>query len=149
MLPSICGQQMPRSACASAQSDQGLHCPITESLDTTEYMNWDQRPGWSESARVAHARRYYFSLEEARMFWYESNKIALIWSSNNIIATLDLLKHYQNLCKGLCKKVPLLMQIANSQPEEWRFFFLFCQSLFLLSPFSVLGMLYFVIVAFP
>ena len=26
----------PRSACAFAQSDQGLHCPLTESLDTTE-----------------------------------------------------------------------------------------------------------------
>ena len=30
----ICGQRRPRSACASAQSDQGLHCPLTESLDT-------------------------------------------------------------------------------------------------------------------
>ena len=32
----ICRQQMPRSACTSAQSDQGLHCPQTESLDTKE-----------------------------------------------------------------------------------------------------------------
>ena len=29
----ICGQQRPRSACASAQSDQGLHYPLTESFD--------------------------------------------------------------------------------------------------------------------
>ena len=34
-----CGQQRPRSACASAQSDQGLQFPLTESLDTTECMN--------------------------------------------------------------------------------------------------------------
>ena len=33
------GQQMPISACASARSDQGLHYPLTESLDTTECMN--------------------------------------------------------------------------------------------------------------
>ena len=42
----ICRQRRPRSACASAQSDQGLHCPLTESLDTTECMNGDQRPEW-------------------------------------------------------------------------------------------------------
>ena len=42
----ICGQRRPRSACASAQSDQGLHCPLTESLDTAECMNGKQRPGW-------------------------------------------------------------------------------------------------------
>ena len=30
----ICGQRRPRSACASAHSDQGLRCPQTESLDT-------------------------------------------------------------------------------------------------------------------
>ena len=35
----ICGQRRPRSACASAQSDQGLRCPLTDSLDTTEYMS--------------------------------------------------------------------------------------------------------------
>ena len=34
-------QQMPRSVCTSAQSDQGLHCPLTESLDTTECINGD------------------------------------------------------------------------------------------------------------
>ena len=30
----------------SVQSDQGLHCPLTESLDTTECMNGKQRAGW-------------------------------------------------------------------------------------------------------
>ena len=40
----ICRQQRPRSACASAQSDQGLHCMLTESLDTTECKNGEQRP---------------------------------------------------------------------------------------------------------
>ena len=40
----ICGQRRPRSACAFAQSDQGLHCPLTESLDSTECTNGEQRP---------------------------------------------------------------------------------------------------------
>ena len=42
----ICGQRMPRSACESAQSDQGLHCPLTQSLDTRECMNGERWPGW-------------------------------------------------------------------------------------------------------
>ena len=42
---STCGQLRPRSACASAQSAQVLHCPLTESLDTTECMNGEQMPG--------------------------------------------------------------------------------------------------------
>ena len=28
-----------------AQSDQGLHCPRTESLDTNDNLNGEQRPG--------------------------------------------------------------------------------------------------------
>ena len=43
----ICGQQQPRSACAFAQSDRGLHCPLTDTLDTTECLNEEQRPGLS------------------------------------------------------------------------------------------------------
>ena len=34
----------PRSDFASVQSDQGLHCLLAESLDTTECMNGEQRP---------------------------------------------------------------------------------------------------------
>ena len=48
----ICGQRRRRSDCASAQSDQGLCCPLTESFDTTEYINREQMPGWD----IAHAR---------------------------------------------------------------------------------------------
>ena len=35
----ICAQRMPRSACASAKSDQGTRCPLTESLGTKKCMN--------------------------------------------------------------------------------------------------------------
>ena len=44
---SICRQQRPRSACASMQSDQGIHCPQTESLDTIECFNGEQMPNYS------------------------------------------------------------------------------------------------------
>ena len=35
----ICGQRRPRSACAFAQADQGLRCPLTESMDTIIYFD--------------------------------------------------------------------------------------------------------------
>ena len=41
-----CGHRRPRSACASMHPDQGLHCLLTESLDTIECMNGEQRPKW-------------------------------------------------------------------------------------------------------
>ena len=60
----ICGQRRSRSACASAQSDQDLHCPLSESLDTTECMNGEQKlilcacAGWSEFAHFAYNWRH-------------------------------------------------------------------------------------------
>ena len=58
----------PRSACASAQSDQGLHCPLTESLDIIERSSGEQMPGYdfahawdkAKSAHFAHVRRRIF-----------------------------------------------------------------------------------------
>ena len=41
----ICRQPRPRSACAYLQSDQGLHCLLTVSLDTVECINGEQRSG--------------------------------------------------------------------------------------------------------
>ena len=37
VFSSICGQRRSRSACAFAQADQDLHCPLTALTDTTEY----------------------------------------------------------------------------------------------------------------
>ena len=31
---------------ANAQTDQGIRCPLTELLDTTECINGEQSPGW-------------------------------------------------------------------------------------------------------
>ena len=38
-LYAICRHCRPRSACAIAQADQGLHCMLTESMDTVVYVN--------------------------------------------------------------------------------------------------------------
>ena len=37
VFSSICGQRRSRSACAFAQANQDLHCPLTALTDTTEY----------------------------------------------------------------------------------------------------------------
>ena len=42
----ICRQRRPSSACAFSQSDRGIHCPLTELLDTTECVNGNQKHGY-------------------------------------------------------------------------------------------------------
>ena len=41
----ICGQRLQRPACTSAQSDQGLCCPLTELFDTIECIKGVHMPG--------------------------------------------------------------------------------------------------------
>ena len=65
------GQRRRRSNCASAQSDQGHLCPLTESLNHWILQNiWMEnkgqmklcaRAGWCESAHFAHVRRQFSS----------------------------------------------------------------------------------------
>ena len=47
------GQWKPWSDCTSVQSDQGLHYPLTKSLNTTECMNGEQKPGWCSAHWLA------------------------------------------------------------------------------------------------
>ena len=64
---SSCGQQQPRSACPSAQSDQGLHCLLIFGC----YRMFERRAkawmilcthaGWSESVHFVHVRRHHFT----------------------------------------------------------------------------------------
>ena len=42
----ICRHGRLTSACASAQFDQDLHCPLTELLDTTKCINGEQCSRW-------------------------------------------------------------------------------------------------------
>ena len=59
---------MPKSACASAQSDQGLRCPQTESLDTIGGINGEPMPGRDfahvqdnvNCVHFAHAQIHFF-----------------------------------------------------------------------------------------
>ena len=62
----ICGQGSPWSDCAFAQSDQGLHSPLTDSLGTIECrakvrMTLFTCAGWSEYAHFACVRRHFFA----------------------------------------------------------------------------------------
>ena len=67
----ICDSKGP-----SAQSDPGLQCPLTDSLDTIECINREQIPGrdyahvWNESESVyfAHARRLIFAWSDSYIF---------------------------------------------------------------------------------
>ena len=75
----ICWQRRPRSACDSARSDQGLHCPQTESFETIEHINGEQMRGWDcacavwcESAYFAHARRHFVA-------WFGPLTAASLW----------------------------------------------------------------------
>ena len=64
-----CIKERPWSACTSRQSDQGLLCLPTESLDSIKYTNGDQMPVWnfayaqeeSESVHFGHVGRHIFS----------------------------------------------------------------------------------------
>ena len=38
-LMQFCGQRRPRSACANAQAELGLHCPLTELMNTVVYVD--------------------------------------------------------------------------------------------------------------
>ena len=69
------GRAMQNVSCAdkegpvqTAQAYQDLHCPLTESLYTPEFMNGEQRPvvfgacaGRPESAYFLHVRRHVFT----------------------------------------------------------------------------------------
>ena len=74
-MPSgICVQRRPRSACVSAQSDQGLHCLLTESLDTTEY-EWRARAAWyfthaqDDNLRILYISEGTYSLGAAQILF--------------------------------------------------------------------------------
>ena len=64
MSSSICRQRRPRSDCASAQSDQGLHCPLTEPLNCIECIYGEQMPRWD----FAHVWDESESVHFVRMF---------------------------------------------------------------------------------
>ena len=116
----ICGQRRPGSACASAQSDQGLCCPLTESLDTVECINGEQMPGWDfvhardESVHFAHALRHIFA-------WRGSISLLLIPTES--IGWVSLVK---NTSKQIHARFGLLLTLSMlgkiQQTTNWWYF---------------------------
>ena len=78
-LRGIYGQGKPRSACASAQSDQALRCPFTELLDTVEYqMVWVPFEVYCIAILLVFQCRNYFCLKVAiSSFWNPANACVL------------------------------------------------------------------------
>ena len=75
----MCRQRRPRSACASAQSDQGFRCPQTESLlyyrmfqlRANARMRFYACAGWCESTKFGHAWRHIFA--------WRAQIVAVVW----------------------------------------------------------------------
>ena len=88
----ICGQRRPRSACAFAQSNQGLRCPQSEQLNTIKRFNIEQIAGghfahaWgiSESIHFAHARRHTFAFFGPRKVSFETKKLVIMIIETNL-----------------------------------------------------------------
>ena len=69
VFSSICRQRMPRSACASAQSDQGLRCPQTESLGIKDCFSGGQYPDETDDVNphILRMLKKTFSLDAANL----------------------------------------------------------------------------------
>ena len=68
MSSDICGQRRPRSDCASAQSDQDIHCPLTETLDTTAYMFCETRFLYGAAHLEINFDFFFFSIKVLKCF---------------------------------------------------------------------------------
>ena len=79
-----------RSACASAQADQSLCCPLKESLDTIEVINEEQMHGWNfvpaqdelESVHFAHAQTH-FCMDGPNKVHYPNSPLTVIFEIMN------------------------------------------------------------------
>ena len=109
MSSGICGQRRPRSAWASAQSDQGLHCLLTESLDATECINGEQQPGYfghaQDDLNLQYAQNMQiqiilcmppFSLDETPLF-FEGLFTCMVHSTGNL-SNRSLAGAHSDLC---------------------------------------------------
>ena len=68
----ICGQRMPKSDCACAQSDLGISCPLIESLATVEHnVVWQCSD--MDIYRLPLPRRHLFSCRGS----YISNPVVI------------------------------------------------------------------------
>ena len=108
----ICGQRRPRSACASAQSDQGLRCPLTKSLNFIECINREQYPDETSrmrelnlNAHLAHAQGTFLpcGAPYCPLKWIQDRirNESIRPSSMNSLVSTDSVRRYQML-KSVC-----------------------------------------------
>ena len=71
----ICGHRKPRSDWASRQSDKGLHCPQTESLDTIEYFNGQQMLGLDSAYQQDDVNRHILHFCSKALFLLDTAKV--------------------------------------------------------------------------
>ena len=70
---------MPRSVCAAAQSDQGLHCLLTESLNNVECINLYVSANDDDEFRFNDASTHEGHLRQnGELTWFCSETIIMI-----------------------------------------------------------------------
>ena len=123
MSSGICVQRRPGPACASAQSDQGFHYPLSELLDITECMNGEQNPG-----ETLHMRRMIWILAFCtcskaafRLTLHTYSEPSL--QRQHLIPKTCPLKWIcccteYLLCRLICKKGLVLLSSAFSEKSE-------------------------------
>ena len=99
MSSGICGQGQPRSASASAQSDQGIHCPLTESLKTTKCMNEEQTDMIKMFASFARCS-FFAMLLRLTLFYLGLMSLSTIFSHIKTMSGCDreLNIHFSESC---------------------------------------------------
>ena len=137
----ICGQRRSRSACTSAQSDQGLYYSLKESLETIEYINGDQIPEWD----FLHTRddwictfctclKTRFRVKRPTSFCiFSMSDIILIYNCNYKYKNWNSRDHKHHFCRfrimfsSFC--IDIRQQIYSSFNMFWKTVFFFCQEL--------------------
>ena len=91
MRKRVCGHMLTaeaKSACAFVQSDQGLHCPQTESSDTIECINGQQWPG-RYFAHVPDDLGLRVTGRGGRWNWTEILSCLMYFKIHSIVLTFD------------------------------------------------------------
>ena len=90
---------------ATAQTNQGLHYPLKESLDTAKCMIWKQRPGWylahaqdDLNLHIRQFRRHFFAWCRPNVFYLDNRLL-----NHHRLWTWQIRRHqsYQTLATHL------------------------------------------------
>ena len=75
----ICGQRRPRSACASAQSDQSLRCPQTESFDAIDVSVEKMKSGWDFTHEQEDVNPHTLRMLEGTFSLDTTHLVVVMW----------------------------------------------------------------------